>query len=329
MAAHGVNFVPADNNSLFRFIAHNPTLFGFTEDTVRNYNAPYFLPHVNACFCILTPEQQQQYLFIDGVHLTTAGQTIEADYTYSLLAAPSQMSLLAESAVQGGWARAATIQGQLDPCGQHCGPRGINAWTAAGTYALKVGNAPGLPSDSGSPFGGSAGVDYRTPDGLVVGMAFSSASQSQAFSTGGHFDEVDEAPSLYAGYVDGPLWGNAVATYDAFQDHVARPVPLGIFTDYNNATTDGQSFALALRGGGNLSVGPITTGPVAGLIAQHVKVDGFTEAGTAGITALSFDKQHRDSCVTQLGWRLCAASAPSGRSPRRAGTTSAPAATTR
>ena len=46
------------------------------------------------------------------------------------------------------------------------------------------------------------------------------------------------------------------------------------------------------------------TGPVAGLIAQHVHVNGFTESGVTGVTALSFGSQKRDSCVTQLGWRL-------------------------
>ena len=97
------------------------------------------------------------------------------------------------------------------------------------------------------------GVDYQTPGGLIVGAAFTAGSQAQGFSTGGHFDQVDEAPSLYAAYKAGPVWGNAVATYDLFQDKISRPVPLGIFTDQNNANTTGQSLALALRGGGDLS----------------------------------------------------------------------------
>ena len=78
----------------------------------------------------------------------------------------------------------------------------------------------------------------------MLGAAMASGSQSQAFSTGGHFDDIDEAPSLYAGYVGGPLWGNVVTTFDAFQDHVARVVPLGIYTDYDNARTDGHSVSV-------------------------------------------------------------------------------------
>jgi outer membrane lipase/esterase len=307
LAARGVRFIPDDNDSLFSYIAHNPRLFGFNPWTVLATNAPFYTspPSYTACMCILTPDQQRDFLFIDGIHLTTAGQTIEADYTYSLLAAPSEISMLAESVVQGGWARAATIQAQLDPCGQNRGPCGVNFWTAAGAASLEFRNAPGFANASGTPFGGTVGVDYRTPDGVVMGAAFTTGSQIAAFSTGGRFDEVDEAPSLYVGYVDGPLWGNAVLTFDAFQDSTTRLVPLGIFTDQDNGSTTGHSLALALRGGGNLPLERVTTGPVAGLVLQRVQVGGFTETGTSGVTALSFGDQTRDSCVSQLGWRAC------------------------
>lgn len=300
LTAAGVRFIPADNNSLFKFIAKNPTLFGFTPASVLSANAPSPLP---AILAIATPEQQQTYLWINGPHLSTAGQTIEADYTYSLLTAPSQMSLITEGAVQNGLARAATIQGQIDLSGQHRGPSGINMWTSAGASSQKVKNASGFPTDSGTPFGGSVGVDYLTMCGLVVGAAFTAGGQRQDFSSGGHFDQTDEAISLYAAYKTGPFWGNAVATYGQFQDRIARQVPLGIFIDQNNADTNGHSQALALRAGGDLKLGPVTTGPVAGVVMQKVWLDGFTETGASGVSALSFDSITRDSLVSQLGWR--------------------------
>jgi outer membrane lipase/esterase len=305
LQTRGVRFIPADNDSLFRYIAHNPTRFGFTARSVLADAAPNAWPHVTACFDILTPEQQRDYLFIDGVHLTTAGQTIEADYSYSLLVAPSEISLLAESAVQVGWAHAATIQGQLDPCGRRCRPRGRNVWTSAGAYSLNTGSAPGFVTDSGTPFGGTVGLDYQTENGLIFGAAFTTGSQSPAFSTGGHFSQVDEAPSLYAGYNGETWWGNAVATYDMFQYDVRRSVQLGILNDQNYANTTGHSLGVAFRGGRNVSVGRYTTGPVAGVVIQEVQVNGFTETGDTGITALSFGHQSRSSFVTQLGWRVC------------------------
>ena len=314
LQADHVNFIPADIDSVFKYVVHNPTFFGFTTLSIQSSNAPALAnppPNNSALLAFpLSPAQQSGGLFVDAVHLTTAGQTIEADYEYSLLTAPSEMSLLAQSAVQGGWARAATIQGQLDPCGQHRGPCGANVWASGGAYSVKVSNAPGFASDSGIPFGGTVGMDYQMQDGLVVGVAFSSGAQSEAFSTGGNFNAVDEAPSLYVAYLDEPWWGNAVVTCDLFQDNTTRFVPLGIFTDQNNGSTTGQSLALALRGGHDFSLGPITTGPVAGLILQQVQVNGFTESGLTGVTALSFGTQTRESLVTQLGWRVCVGFGP-------------------
>ena len=312
LTAAGVHFIPADIDSVFRYVVHNPTRFGFTASSVLTANAPAVNNPVqpptvaqnSALYAYpLTPAQQQTFLFVDALHLTTAGQTIEADYEYSLLIAPSQISLVVESAVQSGLARAATIQGQIDLSEQPRGPRGINVWSSAGINYLSVKNAPDFPNDSGILAGGTEGVDYRTQCGVILGAAFMAGGQRQWFSGGGHFDQADEAPSLYIAYKAGPVWGDVVATYDPFQDKITRKVPLGTFVDVNNANTAGYSLALALRLGGDFKLGKITTGPVGGVVLQQVHLDSFTETGTSGVTALSFDRQTRDSIVGQLGWR--------------------------
>ena len=306
LAAAGVNFVPADISSLFIYVSRNPTQFGFTAASVVASN-PACGGGVSSLVCtpgdLVAPNAEQTHLWADSVHLTTAGQTIEADYLYSLLTAPSQISLLAESAVQVGLARASTIQQQIDLSGQHRGPNGINFWVSAGAAGLTVKNAPNFPNASGPPFGGTVGADYQFPGGVIVGAALTAGGMTQQFSSGGDFTQAGEALSLYAAYRSGPVWGNAVASYGLLQDHIARQVPLGIFTDQNSADTDGHSLALALRGGGDVTFGQVTTGPVAGVVMQQVHLHGFSETGTSGVTALSFSGQTRNSFVSQLGWR--------------------------
>jgi outer membrane lipase/esterase len=297
-----VRFIPADLDSVFKYVVKHPTLFGFTAASVLAANAPS--ASSSALLSVLTPTQQQTYLFIDGKHLTTAGQTIEADYEYSLLVAPSQMSLLAETAIQTGLIRAATIQGQIDLSELQRGPSGINVWASVGVNHLELDNRTGFPDSSGTPFSGTVGADYRTPTGVIAGVALTAVGQTQDFSTGGGFNQTEEALSLYTAYKAGSLWGNAVATYGLLQNDLARPVTLGRFTDRNNADPSGQSLALALRGGGDLSFGRLATGPVAGVVLQRVRIDGFTETGASGVTALSFEAQTRDSLVSQLGWRV-------------------------
>ena len=124
--------------------------------------------------------------------------------------------------------------------------------------------------------------------GIILGAAVTAGGLTQQFSTGGNFSQAEEALSLYAAYRSGPVWGNAVASYGLLQDHIARQVILGTFTDQNNADTNGQSLALALRGGGDFKLGAVTTGLVAGMVLQQINLNGFTETGTSGVSALSF-----------------------------------------
>ncbi len=305
LAAAGVHFIPADIDGVLKYVSRNPTTFGFTAATELASSPACTTSASLVCAPnqLITPDAEQTYLFADSHHLTTAGQTIESDYIYSLLTAPSQISLLAESAVQGGLARATTIQQQIDLSWQHRGPNGINVWLSAGASSLTIRNAPDFPNVSGPPFGGTVGADYQLPGGVIVGAALTAGGLSQRFSTGGNYTQADEAISLYAAYRSGPVWGNVVAGYGMLQDHIARQVPLGIFTDQNSADTDGHGLELALRGGGDFTFGQVTTGPVAGVVLQQVRLNGFTETGTSGVTALSFGEQTRNSLVSQLGWR--------------------------
>jgi outer membrane lipase/esterase len=305
LGAAGVNFIPADVEGVLRYVSQNPTKFGFTAATVLASSPACGTTSGLVCAPsqLVTPNAEQTYLWGDPNHLATAGQTIEADYIDSLLTAPSEISLLAESAVQVGLARTATIQRQIDLSGQHRGPNGINAWASAGADSLSFTNAANFPNAAGTPFGGTVGADYQTRGGAILGMAVTAGSQTQGFSTGGHFNQAAEALSLYAGYSAGPLWGNAIASYGLLQNNIARQVTIGNFIDQNDANANGHSLALALRGGYDLHIGAITTGPIVGAVLQQVRIDGFTETGTSGLSALSFGGQTRGSEVSQLGWR--------------------------
>jgi outer membrane lipase/esterase len=306
----GVRFIPADIDSLMKFVVKNPTLFGFTTTSVLSANtlSPSLSPLL-VSWANVTPAQMQTNLFIgaNGVHFTTAGQQIESDYESSLLNAPVQMSLLTEAPVQDGLARTATIQRQIDMSWQHRGPNGVNVWASGGGGFLKIINAPAFPDESGNPITGSVGADYQFGCGLILGAAFTADYQTQNFSmNGGHYNETDEAVSLYTAYKTGPVWANVVASYGWNQDNITRPVQLGLYTDQNTADTTGQSLALAVRLGGDIHFGPVTTGPVAGMVLQEVRIKGFTETGVSGVTALTYADQTRDSAVSQLGWRVLA-----------------------
>ena len=57
---------------------------------------------------------QNTFLYADDEHFTSAGQKIVADYIYSLVIAPSQISFLAEAPVKSRLGLVSTIQTQMN-----------------------------------------------------------------------------------------------------------------------------------------------------------------------------------------------------------------------
>lgn len=297
MTAAGVQFVPVDKDSLFQFVVKHPALFGFTANSVLSASAPCTVVALDCT--TITAAQLQNTLFVDGKHMTTAGQQIQADYEYSLLAGPNQISLLGESNVQTGLSRIAGIQRKIE----QREPSGWNIWASGSGSDLSIANAAGMPSLRNTPWRGTLGADYGFPDGITLGAALTIGGQTASYSTGGGFVQSDETIDLYAGYSHGGLWGNALVSYGALQDDTRRTVPLGTYTDENRGEVSGQSAALALRGGVNFEIGRVTTGPVAVVVLQRIHFGSFTETGVSGTTALAYGGQRRDSAITQLGWK--------------------------
>jgi outer membrane lipase/esterase len=107
---------------------------------------------------------------------------------------------------------------------------------------------------------------------------------------------------------------------------VNRIVPIGITQQSNVGNTSGRNTSLAAEFGYDFvaPLGPaaapsmyvkappsapglqITHGPVAGIVLQHIRVDGFTETdqfgAVGGFTALSFAAQTRNSAISELGY---------------------------
>jgi outer membrane lipase/esterase len=106
----GVNYIQGDINSVVKDVQNNPTLFGFTANTVL----PGIVGPTNTSSAFITPtgvtsasswgidgantttpsssyaylrsaNAEQTSLFSDDQHLSAAGQQIEANYDYSLL----------------------------------------------------------------------------------------------------------------------------------------------------------------------------------------------------------------------------------------------------
>jgi outer membrane lipase/esterase len=239
---------------------------------------------------------------MDGVHLTERGQQIEADYFYNLLVAPSEISFLAETAIQTTFQTIIGIQQQIDLAQRRLRPSGWNVWINGQLSYLQMDNSSaGFPNDPAIPLMGTMGVDYKWQNGWLVGSALSTGYVNPTFSLGGGYQQDSVALSLYTGYRNGNWWGDLVGTAAWLGFNTNRTVPIGITVQPNNGATTGDDLSLAGEAGYDLHAGIMTHGPVTGFILQQALIDAFTETGS--FTSLSFGTQVRNSEVGVLGYR--------------------------
>jgi outer membrane lipase/esterase len=165
MAAAGVKFIPADTNSVFAYVENNLAKFGFTAPVGSfacippagwvglgwgHTCAPTTTPNPNYGY-LVSSDALQTHLFMDGIHLTLAGQQIEADYFYGLLTAPSEISYLAEAPVKTRIAVVDSIFQQIALSQRERRPGTFNTWVSGDVSSLRMGNDPGFPTDPGTP----------------------------------------------------------------------------------------------------------------------------------------------------------------------------------
>lgn len=322
MAAAGVRFIPADTISVFAAVENDPAAFGITHDPHVIGPAGYAcLPPTGSgltagygilCAPTTTPsathgylqsaDATQTYLFMDGVHLTERGQQIEADYFYNLLVAPSEISFLAETAIQTTFQTILGIQQQIDLAQRRGRPSGWNVWINGQLSYLQMDNsAAGFPNDPGVPLASTIGVDYKWQNGWLAGAAISAGYVNPTFSLGGGYKQDSVGLSLYTGYRNADWWGDLVGTVSWLDFSTNRTVPIGITVQPNNGATTGNDISLAGEFGYDVHSGLVTHGPVAGFIVQQAMVGAFTESGS--FTSLSFGTQIRNSEVGVLGYR--------------------------
>lgn len=318
LTVSGVAFIPADTAAVFRAIQANPAQFGVTlgigntsASTPSACVAPAGVTSAWGVMCapvptasgtatLATPNAEDTRLFADDEHLSAAGQRIMADYYRSLFVAPSEISLLAETPLKTRAGVVGAIANQI-PLSQRNRGSGFNAWIAGDVSSLRTSNAPGFSGESGVPSGLTLGVDYRFSPGVLLGAALSGGTQHPAFDLGGGFRQEELAASLYAAFVTGAWWLDLVGTYGRLRYDINRTVPIGNTLQPNSATANGSNTSFAAIGGYDFLAGPFKHGPLAGIVLQAVRVDGFTETGS--FTSLAFGDQSRDSAVSELGYR--------------------------
>src|SRR3546814_869300 len=121
----------------------------------------------------------------------------------------------------------------------------------------------------------------------------SSDLQSEA-SIGGYLGWTSEAGG----------WVNAQASYAQLGFDIERNANLGQSTRVHRADVDGSNVSFGVNGGWEFGDGALRHGPVLGVLAQKIEIDGFAESDPQLSTSLAYPEQSFDSVIGSAGWQL-------------------------
>jgi outer membrane lipase/esterase len=243
-------------------------------------------------------------LFNDGVHPTIAGQMLIADYAYSLLAAPWEISLLPEMA--HGTLR--SHQDQLRAQWQ----ADWEAWQAVGQWRPFV-SAGGqrqtydvYESDAdGNGYNLNFGGSYRLDDAWRVGLAAGIYEQSlEAGDADSEYDLRSYLATAFAQYQQNRWWGELAASVGYLDyDDLKREFDLGPTSRNEKGDTDGDLWSLSGRVGYDIAQSVDSQWHLSPFVSAdyaRVEVDAYSEDSVSS-TALNFGDQERNSKRLGIG----------------------------
>ncbi len=294
LKAAGLQVIPVDTFHLLQEVVASPGTNGFTNVVDKA------CPVGSSLTCnptqYVTPDAATSYMFADGVHPSSAVHEMLGQYALSILEAPRLQQVLNHSAQTAGRSRADQVSWHLDDR-----PVDVLSWWGnlrgdMQRYAhadLYYGMAPT----------GLFGVDWAR-DGMVVGgFAGYGRLDADFGNSQGDFTQSDTSLGLFAGWYGERAWVNGQVSYSCLDYDVTRKVHLDPATCEHTGSPEGSNLTAALNAGYEFGTeGGFRHGPVAAVIWQRVKLDGYTESNTSA-TALGYEEQSMDSTVGRIGWQ--------------------------
>ncbi|CAK13399.1 esterase EstP [Pseudomonas entomophila] len=243
-----------------------------------------------------TTPDPTKLLFNDSVHPTIAGQQLIADYGYSILAAPWELTLLPEIAHASVRAHQDELRNQWQTPWQAVGQ--WQAFVATGAQDLDFGSQRSAASGDGRGYNLTLGGSYRLDDAWRLGLAAGVYRQKLEVGQQDSDYKLDSyLASAFAQYRQGRWWADAALTagHLDYRD-LKRTFALGVNDRSEKGDTDGEAWAVTGRLGYNLAAegSDWQLAPFVSADYARVKVDGYDEKSGRS-TALGFDDQERTS----------------------------------
>ncbi|AZD10901.1 Phospholipase/lecithinase/hemolysin [Pseudomonas chlororaphis] len=286
----------------------NPAQFGLATD--QNLTATCFSGNgctENARYGIhsATPDPSK-LIYNDSVHPTEAGQRLIADYAYSLLAAPWEITLLPEMAQGTLRAHQDELRNQWQADWENW--QGVGQWraiVAAGGQHQDFDSQRSGASADGNGFNLSIGGSYRLDEAWRVGVLAGAYRQKlEAGSNDSDYKLNTYLGTAFVQYQQNRWWADAAATAGHLDyDNLKRKFDLGPNERGEKGDTRGDVLAFSARLGYDIAQqasSPWHLSPFISADYARAKVDGYSEDGNDS-TALTFDDQKRTSRRLGIG----------------------------
>lgn len=300
LAANGLSVIPVDTFRFLQEVVADPALYGISN-TTGTACQPQVTAQSLTCnpTSLVSPDAPNSYLFADGVHPTTGAHRILADLAIAALEGPRQMAVLPHSA-------AATGRGRAERVGAHLAGKpegdGTRWWTDLRGDFQRYGH--GDHYDGAGP-ALTGGVDWTRGNLVFGGFAGYGVQGNDWGHRRGNWDQSEATLGGFIGwYGDSGAWVNGQLSYTQLDYDIERQVPLGPALRTHTASADGSNLTAALQAGWELGDGALRHGPVLGVVAQRIDVDGFAESDPGLSTSLAYPDQEFDSLIGSAGWQL-------------------------
>ncbi|RMQ48662.1 Autotransporting lipase [Pseudomonas cichorii] len=251
-----------------------------------------------------TPDPNRLF-FNDRVHPTEAAQRLLADYAYSLLAAPWEITLLPEMANSTLRAQQDELRAQwLTDWGNW---QAVGQWrsiVAAGGQKVDFDAQDSSAKADGRGYNLTVGGSYRFAEnwraGLVAGayrQSLEAGAQDSKYRLDGYI------ATAFVQYQANHWWGDLAASGGHLDyDKAERKFALGVSEGQEKGDTDGKLWAASARLGFDIA-GAASRWHLSPFISAdyaHIDVDGYSEQGNRS-TALTFSDQTRKSRRAGVG----------------------------
>ncbi|PJK09305.1 autotransporter domain-containing esterase [Lysobacteraceae bacterium NML08-0793] len=301
LAAQGLRVIPLDTFNLLREITGNPGAYG-----LQNVTGTACQPQITAQSLTCNPtsyvsaDAPWTYAFADGVHPSSAAHAMLADYAVASIEGPRQVALLPRSAIATGRARSQMVAAQLQSRSDEAAGR---FW---GGMRVDARRAKNETTDDGFGGGGAeflAGYD-RASGALAYGGYLALTRQEIDYRQNrGDFKQREAGLGGYLGWRGESFWVDGQIGWSRLGFDVRRDAALGSGKRRHEGSPDGSRLHAAFGAGWQMGGETFRHGPLLRVLAQRVKVDGYTESQPQLATALAFPEQQLDVVNVAAGWQ--------------------------